>query len=275
MEAESASLTREQAEVRHGAEAEMVELDHPRQEDESKLKKLQEKLDYQEDHQAANLALNVLLMEKEVLIKNLETSIVSLETVCQESKNDKEAVKSRLEKEQEDFRASLDRLQADLFLKGSELAAKETVVDKLKGILEESRKEAQQAQDERESLTSTLGKIRKTELEYQGSLYAIQQELADVKAEKAMLTNQVQALETQVKAATDLQILAKTEAEELRIQLNRETALAAEKTAELEEVLVQGQELALKIGRLQQELEHQVSKGTAANATIVKVWQPS
>jgi len=195
--------------------AELEEIRQGRQEDESKLKKLQEKLDYQEEHQAANHALNVLLMEKEVLIKNLETSIVSLETVCQESKSDKEAVKSRLEKEQEDFRASLDRLEA---------------------------------------------------------------ELADVKAKRAMLTNQVQALETQMKAAADLQIMAKTEAEELRLQLNRETALAAEKTAELEEVLVQGQELALKIdmseneiGRLQQELEYEVSKRKAANATVVKV----
>jgi hypothetical protein len=81
-----------------------------------------------------------------------------------------------------------------------------------------------------------------------------------------------------MKAAADLQIMAKTEAEELRLQLNRETALAAEKTAELEEVLVQGQELALKIdmseneiGRLQQELEYEVSKRKAANATVVKV----
>ena len=173
-----------------------------------------------------------------------------------ELKGEEAAVREKMQREKEEIQETVRRVEAHK-------AEMEAEVLELRSTLEACRQVEQQQRAERDQLMGRLEEAVALKDEYQVRLTGLEQRLLTLQEKEEQTMIRLQTIEDG--HAAELAIL--------RRQLDQETELSAEKTAELEEVLVQGQQLATKvdsmddeISRLQQELEEQGAKCQSAEA---------
>jgi chromosome segregation ATPase len=232
-----------------------------------------------QDLESTKVQLETVRREKEDLSQNLESDKAQFDTLSSELKNLEEA-RNKQEQEMQKILTSVEKLEAELEAKSqieanltSDIAAREAELVQLRVTLQEHGVVEQQAKSERENLLSSQQNIQLERNELQGQVTDLEQQMRQVLEDKDQLKAQVEVMEAELKKTSTAWEVTREEAESLRLRLVSETALAAEKSAELEQVLVQGQELATKvdgmdeeIGRLQLELEDQMAKCKAAEA---------